>query len=216
MNVDKPQVIALAGPNGAGKSSAAPTLLRDAFEVKEFVNADVLAQGLSAFAPEKMAVESGRIMLKRLRELAVKRENFAFETTLAARSFAPWLAGLRAAGYQTHLLFLALPNEGMAIERVLMRVKLGGHDIPTDVIKRRYKAGLKNFSQLYRSIVSSWMFYENYSLDRPLLVAQGVGQAFVNFHESLMMPSQKPPGWTQKFRGPKRSRREGGFQISTY
>ncbi|MDR1110171.1 MAG: zeta toxin family protein [Deltaproteobacteria bacterium] len=176
----------MAGPNGAGKSTTAPMLLRDAFEVEEFVNADAIAQGLSAFAPENVAMDAGLIMLKRLHELAKKLINFAFETTLAARSFAPWLATLMAAGYQSHLMFLALPNVEMAIDRVSLRVTLGGHNIPEYTIKRRFAAGLANFFRLYRSVVSSWMFYDNSSPAHPLLIAQGVGQTSERLHDSLM------------------------------
>lgn len=176
----------LAGPNGAGKSTIAPKLLRDALAVEEFVNADTLAQGLSAFAPEKAAVEAGRIMLARLRELAEKRKNFAFETTLAARSFAPWLEGLMNVGYKSHLVFLALPNAEMAVDRVSRRVRLGGHDIPKPVIKRRFEAGLKNFFRLYQAMVSSWMFYDNSRPARPLLVAEGGRQNALEIHDSRL------------------------------
>jgi predicted ABC-type ATPase len=119
-------VIVLAGPNGAGKSTAAPYLLRGALGVTEFVNADVIAQGLSAFAPEAVAVAAGRIMLARLRELASKRVSFAFETTLASRSFAPWLASVVAGGYSFHLLYLWLPSADLAVSRVADRVRFGG------------------------------------------------------------------------------------------
>jgi predicted ABC-type ATPase len=186
MKFDRPRVIVLAGPNGAGKSTTAPLLLRDALAVEEFVNADTLAQGLSAFAPEKVAVEAGRIMLKRLGELAEKRKIFAFETTLAARSFAPWLEGLMNSGYKSHLIFLALPNVGMAVDRVAQRVKLGGHDIPKTVIKRRFEAGLKNFFRLYRKLVFSWLFYDNSIPARPLLVAAGDRQNVLETHDSPM------------------------------
>jgi predicted ABC-type ATPase len=103
-----PHVIVVAGANGAGKSTAAPFLLRDALEVAEFVNADTIAAGLSAFRPESVAIAAGRIMLGRMRRLAAARANFAFETTLASRSFAPWLAGFQRDGYRVHLLFLWL------------------------------------------------------------------------------------------------------------
>src|SRR5579864_6087634 len=102
----KPHVIVVAGPNGAGKSTAAPYLLRDALEVREFVNADAIASGLSAFLPDSVAIAAGRIMIARMRHLAKAREDFAFETTLASRSFVPWLAGLQRTGYHVHLLFL--------------------------------------------------------------------------------------------------------------
>jgi predicted ABC-type ATPase len=149
MNAVSPDVVMLAGPNGAGKSTAAPALLRDILSVNEFVNADVIAQGLSAFEPERAAPAAGRIMLARLRELARQRESFAFETTLASRSFAPWIAGLKSeGGYKFRLVFLWLPSPEAAVARVAERVRAGGHDVPEATIRRRYAAGLKNFFTL--------------------------------------------------------------------
>src|SRR5947207_12600892 len=112
-----PYVIVVAGANGAGKSTAAPYLLRDTLKVAEFVNADAIAVGLSAFRPESVAIAAGRIMLARLKSLAEAREDFAFETTLAGRNFAPWLRELRAVGYRAHLAFLSLPNPDLAVAR---------------------------------------------------------------------------------------------------
>lgn len=168
-----PYVIILAGPNGAGKSTTAPALLRDTLAVEEFVNADAIAFGLSAFAPDKAALQAGRIMLERLDALSKKRVNFAFETTLASRSFVPWLNALQKTGYKSHLLFLSLPNERAAIERVAARVSLGGHDIPESVIIRRFHAGLSNLFQRYMPIVSSWEIYDN-SLSSPILIAESM------------------------------------------
>lgn len=175
MKTGTPHTIVLAGPNGAGKSSSAPLLLRDMFAVDEFVNADVIAQGLSAFAPERVALEAGKAMLRRVRELAAKRADFAFETTLASRSFAPWLAGLRGSGYRVHLMFLALPDVETAIERVAGRVRLGGHAVPEEVIRRRFAAGLRNLFHLYMPVVNSWKIFDNSNFERPLLVAKGAG-----------------------------------------
>jgi len=125
-NSAKPHVIVVAGPNGAGKSTVAPRLLRDALAVREFVNADTIAAGLSAFRPESVAIAAGRIMLARMRALAAARADFAFETTLASRSFAPWLAGLQQGDYHVHLLFLCLRSPELAVSRVAERVRLGG------------------------------------------------------------------------------------------
>jgi len=161
LNNDAPSIVVIAGPNGSGKSTAAPSLLRDFVGVREFVNADVIAQGLSAFDVARAAVPAGRIMLARLKDLAASQASFAFETTLAARSFAPWLKELRLAGYQTHLMFLWLPTPEMAISRVASRVGRGGHDIPSDTVRRRYRSGLENFFQLYRPIVDSWAMFDN-------------------------------------------------------
>ena len=106
----RPLVIVIAGPNGAGKSTTAPWLLRDALQVSEFVNADAIAGGLSAFRPDSVAIPAGRAMLERMQHLADAQTNFAFETTLASRSFAPWLARLKRSGYQVHVLFLWLES----------------------------------------------------------------------------------------------------------
>ena len=158
---ETPHVIVVAGPNGAGKSTAAPHLLRDALQVTEFVNADAIAAGLSAFRPDSVAIAAGRIMLARMEHLAAARENFAFETTLASRSFAPWLAGLRRGGYHCHVLFLWLPSADFAVSRVAERVRLGGHDVPPAVIRRRYRAGLRNFFRLYMPLADSWQLFDN-------------------------------------------------------
>lgn len=167
-----PDVIVIAGPNGAGKSTLAPHLLRDGLGIFEYVNADTIAQGLSAFAPETAAIEAGRIMLHRLKELAKQREDFAFETTLATRSYAKWLPTLRPKGYHVHLVFLWLNSPGLAIERVAERVRVGGHDIPEETIRRRYDRGLTNFFHLYRPIVDSWQVFDA-SEESPIEVAIG-------------------------------------------
>lgn len=167
-----PQVVILAGPNGAGKSTSARRLLQGAYAVHEFVNADVIAVGLSAFRAEDAAIAAGRIMLHRLRELARARLDFAFETTLASRSFAPWLRELRAIGYHVHLAFIALPTANLAIERVADRVRRGGHHVPDEIVRRRYEAGLRNLHQLYRPVATSWQLFDNEVLAQPVLVAE--------------------------------------------
>ncbi len=172
MNSDAPNVVVIAGPNGVGKSTAAPFLLRDYLGMTEFVNADVIAEGLSAFDAANAAIPAGRIMLARLNELAASRADFAFETTLAARSFALRLNELKRCGYQTHLIFLWLPTPEMAIARVASRVRTGGHDIPMDVIRRRYYGGLQNFFRLYLPIVDSWRIFDNSDCRGSELIAQ--------------------------------------------
>jgi predicted ABC-type ATPase len=123
-------VVVLSGPNGAGKSTAAPSLLKGRLSVDQFVNADEIARGLAGFAPETAAIPAGRIMLTRLRELAAARADFAFESTLASRSFARWLESLTSGGYRFHLVFLWLPSADLAVARVRDRVRQGGHDVP--------------------------------------------------------------------------------------
>lgn len=167
------QVIIIAGPNGAGKTELAPHLLRDWLGLLDYVNADTIAQGLSAFQSEQAAFEAGRIMLKRLRELAGQRKSFAFETTLATRSYAAWLEKLRRDGYRVNLMFVWLNNPELAIERVRRRVASGGHDIPEEAIRRRYRKGIKNFFSLYQPLADSWAVYDNSAFHNPVLIASG-------------------------------------------
>jgi predicted ABC-type ATPase len=174
-NDPQPHVVVLAGPNGAGKSTAAPTLLRGQLGVTEFVNADTIARGLSAFSPDRAAMEAGRIMLARLRHLVSRWRNFAFETTLASRSFAPRIVEWKRVGYAFHLIFLWLPSVELAAARVRERVSLGGHDVPVETIRRRYQRGLTNFFALYQPLATTWRFYDN-SGAQPRLLARG-GQA---------------------------------------
>jgi predicted ABC-type ATPase len=168
-----PQIIIIAGPNGAGKSTLAPLLLRDKLKLTEFVNADTIALGLSAFAPESAAIEAGRVMLKRLHDLAAQQKSFAFETTLATRSYAKWLKTLREQGYDVHLIYLWLRSPEIAIARVQERVRSGGHDIPEATIWRRYKRGAENFFRLYQELATTWAVYDHSVTNAPVLLAIG-------------------------------------------
>lgn len=155
-----PDVILIAGPNGAGKSTLAPALLRDTLNIPEFVNADTIAEGLSAFAPEDASFDAGRVMLGRLHDLAEEGKDFSFETTLASRFYAGWLRALReSSGYQVSLVFLWLENVDIAIQRVAARVAAGGHSIPEETIRRRYDRGLRNLFELYLPIMNSWRIF---------------------------------------------------------
>jgi predicted ABC-type ATPase len=168
-----PTVVVLGGPNGAGKTTAAPRLLRGTLRVEEFINADTLAQGLSAFRPDAAAIEAGRIMLRRFDNLAAKRVSFAFESTLASQGLARRLAQLQTRGYSTHVLYLWLPSVELALARVRERVRNGGHDVPADTIRRRFERGRRNFFELYRPIVKRWRLYDASALTGPRLVASG-------------------------------------------
>lgn len=168
-----PLVVVIAGPNGAGKSTTASRLLQDALMVTEFVNADPIAMGLSAFRPASVAIAAGRVMLARMKTLARAREDFAFETTLASRSFAPWLASLRASGYRMHLAFLSLSDPDLAVARVAERVRQGGHDVPEAVVRRRFTVGLRNFFALYQGISDTWQMFDNSAMAGPRLIASG-------------------------------------------
>jgi predicted ABC-type ATPase len=155
------RVVVIAGPNGAGKSTSAPRLLVEAFEVDEFVNADTIASGLSGLHPERVAFEAGRLMLGRIAALAARHASFAFETTLATRGFAALLTRLHAESSRSPVVFLSLPSPEIAIARVQERVARGGHDVPPDVVRRRFFRGLTAFFAIYRHLAGSWILMDN-------------------------------------------------------
>lgn len=168
-----PQVVVIGGPNGAGKTTVSKTLVPKFLTLGEFVNADVIASGLSGFAPERAAFAAGRVMMTRLRELAQQRANFAFETTMASRTFVPWLRTLAASGYEVHLVYVWLRSVALAQRRVRMRISAGGHSVPPDVIARRYYRGLRNFLHDYTSVATTWRVYDNSGI-RSQLVGMAV------------------------------------------
>jgi len=157
----QPTVVVIAGPNGAGKSTAAPFLLRQALGILEFVNADQIAAGLSAYSPETVSFEAGRIMLKRLRDLASANVSFAFESTLSSRTFALFLSQCKAQGYKIQIFYIALPSAALAVNRVALRVKLGGHNIPQVDIERRFQRSLHNLHTLYLPLADRWTVLDN-------------------------------------------------------
>ena len=177
-----PSIYVIAGPNGAGKSTTAPALLRDELAIPTYVNADTIAAGLSAFDPSAAAFQAGRIMLTQLNQLRESRKSFAFETTLATRGYAPWLIRAGDVGYQIHLLFLALPSEEVAIQRVALRVQSGGHGIPEETIRRRFQRGLRNFFLLYSPICDEWAFVDNSERTPRILAEGGRNQPIVANH----------------------------------
>jgi predicted ABC-type ATPase len=170
-----PIVVVLSGPNGAGKTTASRILLRGPLAVDAFVNADIIAQGLGGSSSAAADVEAGRLMLRRLDELADAELNFAFETTLASRTFVDRLANLKARDYIFVLLFLWLPDPEDSISRVRDRVSRGGHHVPEDTIRRRHARGLQNFFGLYRPMADVWRFYDGRDRGGPRLIASGVG-----------------------------------------
>jgi len=171
-----PQLIVIAGPNGAGKTSAAPDLLQDAMGIDAFVNADVIAQGLSGFRPQDAAVEAGRIMLARVEELAKRRADFAFESTLSGRTLLTFMRQLAKEGYERHVFYLWLPSVEMAIARVRRRAESGGHDVPEETIRRRFAKSLRNFDQLYRPASTTWRLYDGSDFAGRPLIAHGEGR----------------------------------------
>jgi predicted ABC-type ATPase len=168
-------VVVIGGPNGAGKTTAAPQLLPMSFSIREFVNADEIARGLSPFNPQGSAVAAGRVMLDRIRALVEAGESFAFETTCAGRGYARLLRACRHAGYRSMLIFLWLPSVNDALTRVARRVKDGGHGIPDDVVRRRYAAGLRNMHHVYLPLVDFALIYDNSDDGRGLIAAREPG-----------------------------------------
>ena len=167
-----PSLYIISGCNGAGKTTASYTVLPDMLNCKEFVNADEIARGLSPFQPDKVAIEAGRIMLNRIHELMVQKVDFAFETTLSTRSYRNFVKEAQSSGYYVTLVYFWLNSVDLAIERVLERVIAGGHNIPEDTIRRRYRSGIKNLSEIYLPICDYWMIFDN-SEHPSLLVAEG-------------------------------------------
>src|SRR5690554_4522934 len=151
----------IAGCNGARKTTASFTILPEIFDCKEFVNASEIAKGLSAFQPEKVSFEAGRIMLNRINELLSENENFAFETTLSTKSYKNKIIEAKEKGYRVILLFFWLQNIQLAKERVKTRVAEGGHNIEADVIERRYVRGIKNLFDIYLPIVDGAFIFDN-------------------------------------------------------
>ena len=163
----------ISGCNGAGKTTASYTILPEILNCKEFVNADNIAAGLSPFQPEKVAFEAGRIMLERIKYLLETNETFAIETTLATKIYKNKLSNAIENGYSVKLLFFWLPNVQMAIDRVAIRVSEGGHNIPIDVISRRYFRGIENLFKIYLPLCNEWAVFDN-SDGQPQMLAQGI------------------------------------------
>ncbi|MCM1482868.1 MAG: zeta toxin family protein [Muribaculaceae bacterium] len=165
----QPNLYIIAGCNGAGKTTASMTVLPGVLDCEEFVNADEIAKGLSPFHPEEVAIEAGKLMLKRIDSLLCRRRTFAIETTLATRSYKTLVRRAKAAGYMVTLLFFWLPSPEMAEMRVASRVASGGHNIPQDVIHRRYWLGLQNLFDVFVPIVDRWSLYDNSENIRPIV-----------------------------------------------
>lgn len=161
MEQKKMNLYIIAGCNGAGKTTASFTALPEMLNCREFVNADEIAAGLSPFNPEGVAIQAGRLMIERMITLLKEGQTFAFETTLATRSYVKLINQAKRRGYFVTLIFFSLSSPEQAVRRVAKRVSLGGHNIPTDVVYRRFDAGLRNFFQLYLPIVDCWAFYDN-------------------------------------------------------
>jgi predicted ABC-type ATPase len=162
-------IVILGGPNGAGKTTAAQVVLPQQLDIREFVNADEIARGLSPFNPGGAAFAAGRLMLERIRNLVQDRRSFAFETTCAGRSHISLLQRCKAEGWRVTLVYLWLPSVEAALNRVARRVRQGGHDVPASVVIRRYWAGLANMHDLYLPLADLAFIYDNSDEGRALI-----------------------------------------------
>ena len=181
-----PKLYIIAGCNGAGKTTASYTVLPEMLGCKEFVNADEIAKGLSPFNPESVAIEAGRLMLQRMDDLLSEGSDFAFETTLSTRSYVKFIERAQAKGYFVTLLHFWLPTPEQAIERVATRVREGGHNIPSDVIRRRYANGIKNLTALYIPLCNYWAIYDNSSADEQIrIIALGGKDITTHIEDTL-------------------------------
>jgi predicted ABC-type ATPase len=173
----------ISGCNGAGKTTASYTVLPEILQCKEFINADEIAKGLSPFNPESVAIEAGRLMLQRIEYLLERNETFSIETTLATKTYINLVRRAQEKGYRVHLIFFWLETPELAIQRVAERVSKGGHNIPIDIITRRYVAGISNLFNLFMNEVDSWMIYDNSRSPRTFIAKGGRIAEFEVFSE---------------------------------
>jgi predicted ABC-type ATPase len=166
----RPKVYVIAGPNGSGKTTFVYKFLPDYAGCLNFVNADLISLGLSPFSPETVALRSGKLMLEQIRSLSERGVDFGFETTLAGKTYVNLLKGLKADGYEINLFFLWLRDVELAIERIAGRVRKGGHDVPGNVVRRRYARGIFNLFRVYRALLDTWTLLDN-STESPRIVA---------------------------------------------
>ena len=164
-------VYIIAGPNGSGKTTFTKMFLPEYVNCPNFVNADLIAQGLAPFEPRAAAIKAGKLVLQQIHEYARRGVDFAFETTLSGKSYRNLLAELKAKGYALHLFFLWVPSSELAIARIKDRVSEGGHYVPADEVRRRFTRGIDNFFSVYESMLDSWMLFDN-SRAKPVLIAK--------------------------------------------
>ncbi len=172
-------VYIIAGPNGSGKTTFANKFLPDYVKCPNFVNSDLIAQGLSPFRPQLAAMKAGRLVIEQIRDSARKNVDFAFETTLSGRSYISFLTELRKTSYSAHLFFLWLPTVELALARVRERVVDGGHDVPAADVRRRFHKGIYNLFRFYRPVLDSWMLFDNSSAKPSLIAREKAGKLII-------------------------------------
>ncbi|OGQ13544.1 MAG: hypothetical protein A3B70_08555 [Deltaproteobacteria bacterium RIFCSPHIGHO2_02_FULL_40_11] len=167
----KSNLYIIAGPNGSGKTTFAKEFLPQYVKCPNFINADMIAQGLAPFSPQTVAIKAGRLLLSQIQEYSSKKVDFAFETTLSGKTYATLLKKLKNTGYEVHLFFLWIPNANLALERIKERVAKGGHNIPAHDVHRRLTRSIHNFFDIYNPLVDSWSLFDNSSI-KPYLIAK--------------------------------------------
>lgn len=164
-------VYIISGPNGSGKTTFAREFLLQYAKCPNFINADLIAQGLSPFSPQQVAIKAGRLVLEQIKELSARNVDFGFETTLSGKTYLKHFKSLKDKGYHLYLFFLWIPGSGLATARIKERVARGGHNVPTADVKRRFDRSIINFFKEYRFLVNSWMLFNNAGI-KPKLVAK--------------------------------------------
>ncbi len=167
--LNSPELYIIAGPNGAGKTTFAREFLPHFADCQEFINADLIAGGLSPFQPERVALQAGRLMLEQIHALSKRGVDFGFETTLSGKAYVHLLGDFKKRGYRIHLIFLWIAGVDLALKRIADRVKNGGHNVPENVVRRRFKKGLQNLFRVYRPLLDTWVLFDN-STDTPKLI----------------------------------------------
>jgi predicted ABC-type ATPase len=191
--IKTPVIYVIAGPNGAGKTTFANEFLPGFVDCREFLNADLIAAGLSPFAPESQNFRAGRLLIDRIKELVLQKQDFAFETTLSGRGYLGKFREIKESGYRIMLFFLWLPNADLAVFRVRNRVRQGGHNVPEPIVRRRYKTGLHNLFHLYRSEVDALWLYDASRLP-PTIIAQEEGDELIAHDGQLFQNIKKKIG----------------------